>query len=369
LFPLAAAINFFSVTALFIIAGILQKGMLAADIAVIQGAILAVFLSLSGNARNLILANNSDSDEKNLLCFRLLAMFPAVLAVMFLIESTIDVSIYLMIGLIIRKCSEWVVELQLANREKSGDFILARNYIWLNAIVFLILVLMLIFSRMNFFNLFIYIWALIPIVFSWSYIQLVMGMKNFQVSFKHLIPHIGSSTVIGVSTYVFRILIVVLAGKALAGQMFTAYALGGVMSSLYTYAIGPSLVLREKTFNPKAMFFIVTFCVFLGISIILTNFLLEVKSFSPVFIYGIGYSLIGGGVMILAQHKRLYILQVYKLDVFVPDALVNILITASVPFAYYLLGDISLALFFLWAAVLNFIFYRPLVKNTKQRYA
>ncbi|RLA46686.1 MAG: hypothetical protein DRR42_18190 [Gammaproteobacteria bacterium] len=60
LFPLAAALNFFSITALLIITGLTGSGELAANIAIAQGAILVVFLSLSGNARNLILASSTE---------------------------------------------------------------------------------------------------------------------------------------------------------------------------------------------------------------------------------------------------------------------------------------------------------------------
>ena len=55
LHPIAVAINFFSTTALFIIAGLCGMKELSAEIAIAQGAIIAVFLSLSGNARSLFL--------------------------------------------------------------------------------------------------------------------------------------------------------------------------------------------------------------------------------------------------------------------------------------------------------------------------
>ena len=83
LYPIAAASNLFSVTALLIIAGILGNGELAADIAIVQAAVVAIFLSLSGNARNLILANKTDSDDKSLFYFRLITMLPAAVAVFY----------------------------------------------------------------------------------------------------------------------------------------------------------------------------------------------------------------------------------------------------------------------------------------------
>jgi hypothetical protein len=357
-FPMAAAINFFSLTALLIIAGLLQKGSMVADIAIIQGAVVAIFLSLSGNARNLILASSVDDVSTSLFCFRFMIVFPAVMAVFFLLKSTIDIPINLILGLILRKCSEWFAELQLANKEKNGNFMFALRYIQINIFVFLILGLTLaIPSWMEYFNIILYIWAVIPMMFLWSYIREITSLKQFKVNFSEIIPHMGSSTVIGMSTYVFRVLIVILAGKVVAGQVFTAYALGGVISSLYTYAIGPTLMFRNEGNNYNALFGAVFTCCLLGVTLILFTAMWEVNVYPPLFLMTLGFSLIGGGVMLLAQRYRLHLLQINKKDVFIPDALANILLISSIPFAYYLFTETSLTFFYLWSAILNYMFY------------
>ena len=359
LYPLAAAINFFSITALLIIAGLLGKEELAADIGIAQGALIAVFLSLSGNARNLILASSTDSDEKGLFYFRLLIMLPAMFAVFFLATSFVEIPICLIVGLMLRKCSEWIAELQLANREKHNDILFANKYVLINTVSLVLLTLTLLLSWMDIFYFTLYVWALLPIAFLWSYIRWVLCSKQFTPSFTKFIPHLGSSMVIGITTYIFRILIVTLAGKALSGQVFTAYAIGGAVSALYTYSVGPTLLLRGENSNkPILLFTLLT--ILIGSGVCLSVPLLGVKFSSSLFVYAIGFSLIGGGIMLLAQRKRLYVLQVVKKDVFVPDALVNILLITSIPFAYYVFGEASLTIFFLWAAILNLLFYASL---------
>jgi len=363
LFPIAVSINFFSITALIIIAVFLKKEGLAADIAIIQGAIIAIFHSLSGNARNLILASKNDTEEKNLFYFRLLILLPAIIAVMFLIKISINVSIFLVSALVLRRCSEWFAELQLANREKCGDFIFAMRYIKVNTLGLLAIVSTLIFSGLEMFYLSLHIWGILPLVFLWSYIRFIAGIKLLKVSFKKLFPHIGSTFIIGVSTFIFRLLIIILAGKILAGQMFSAYALGGITSALYTYTVGPSLILENRPRSLKPLIFIVSFLVGSGSLIILTKAFWSEMIYSPIFLSTIGYSIIGGGLMILAQRRRLYLLQVLKCDVFVPDALANILLITSVPYIYYLIGETSFTIFFLWSAVLNCLFYLPINKR------
>lgn len=359
IYPLALAINFFSITALLIIAGILGEQELAAEIGIIQAACIAVFLSLSGNARSLILANSSENDERNLFYFRLLLMLPAVVVTFLLATSIVDIPIYLIIGLILRKCSEWFAELQLANREKHNDAHFANRYVQINIIGFLLLVLMLIFSWMDGFYFVLYGWALLPVIFLYPYIKWIYEAKRFKPNLTQFIPHIGSTSVIGITTYVFRILIVILAGKALSGQMFTAYALGGVVSALYTYALGPTLLLRGKNSNTP-IFLFTLLSLLVGGGVCLSALLLNVEFTSTLFIYAIGFSLMGGGIMLLAQRKRMYLLQVAKNDVFVPDALINILTIVSIPFAYHAIGQVSLTVFFLWAAILNLLFYSTL---------
>lgn len=362
-YPLAAAINFFSVTGLLIIAGLLGIQDLAAEIGVVQGACIAVFLSLSGNARSLILADSSDNDERSLFHFRLLLLLPAVVVAFFLVASLVEIPISLIVGLVLRKSSEWIAELQLANREKHTDILFANRYIKVNVLGFLFLVLMLVFSWMTAFYFVLSIWAILPIIFTWPYIRWIYGVKGFNLSFKRFIPHVGSSTVIGITTYVFRVLMLLLAGKMLSGQMFTAYALGGVVSALYTYALGPTLLLRGKN-NKTPIILFVLITVIIGSAVCLLTYFWGSEFSSRLFVYAIGFSLMGGGIMLWAQRRRLYLLQVAKKDVFVPDALINILIIVSIPFFYYAFGEASFAIFFLWSAILNLFFYALLgLKN------
>jgi hypothetical protein len=365
LFPLAAAVNLFSVTALLIMAGLSGQAGLAADIAIVQAAIVAIFLSLSGNARNLILAGGLASDEKSLLYFRLVTMIPAAVAVYFLTKSTFDISLYLVIGLIIRKCTEWVAELQLANKEKKNDSTFVLRYIQLNTLAFIGLVLMLIIpSGIDYFLSALYIWAFLPIAFTAPYLKSIFSLKAKKVNLIGFIPHIGSSTIIGISMYVFRVLILILAGKAIAGQMFTAYALGGVISSLYTFAIGPSLI-HQKAKNKKPLLYFISLCIFTGVVIVLASFSLGDNLFSQLFMQALGYSLVGGGIMLVSQSYRLHIIQVCKKDVFIPDVLANILLIVTIPFSYYLFKEIAFTMFFLLSAILNLLFYAPLFRRNK----
>lgn len=362
LFPFAAAVNLFSTTGLLVLAGLLGNSSLAAEIAVVQGAILAVFHSLSANARNLILASGSSkADEKYLFFFRLLIIVPAIIAVFFLANTVIEISTYLFAGLVLRKCCEWLAELQLANSELHGDYGFATRYVWVNTIGFVLLVSSLLFPSGYYgFLVALYVWAVLPAIQAASYLRIVFGLRQVKLNFSRLVPHVGSTTVIGVSTYIFRVMIVLLAGKSIAGQMFTAYAIGGVLSSLYVYALGPTLVLRREYQDHRLLTLIVMGCFTLGALLISTTFFWSTSLYSPLFIKAVGLSLVGSSVMIMAQRQRLYILQIYNKDVFIPDVLSNILLIGSIPFVYYLVGVEAMAFLFLWSAILAFLFFVPM---------
>lgn len=164
-FPLATAINFFSTTGLLIIAGLFGKEELSAEIAIAQGAILAIFLSLSGNARNLILSDNTNRNEKGILSFRLIVMLPAVIATFYLAKSIIEIPMLLILGLILRKATEWLAEIELASREKSNDFPFARRYIFANTISFLVLMASFALPIGSTFYCILYLWAITPAFF------------------------------------------------------------------------------------------------------------------------------------------------------------------------------------------------------------
>jgi len=129
LHPIAVMVNFFSTTALFIIASLCGMEELSAEIAVAQGAIIAVFLCLSGNARSLILSDQTDDSEQNIYRFRLFMVLPAVLGSFYLSSTIVEISAELICILILRKTSEWLLEIELAHKEKHNFSRFAYLYI------------------------------------------------------------------------------------------------------------------------------------------------------------------------------------------------------------------------------------------------
>ena len=366
LHPIAVTVNFFSTTALFIIASLCGMEELSAEIAVAQGAIIAVFLCLSGNARSLILSDQTDDSEQNIYRFRLFMVLPAVLGSFYLSSTIIEISAELICILILRKTSEWLLEIELAHKEKHNSSRFAYIYILTNAFSFLIIFIHFISQSTKetiYFSLFF--WALIPVLFLLPKICKSDDRKKDNFKFIRYIPSMGSSAIIGITVYVFRVLVVLLAGKAIAGQIFTAYALGGLASAIYTYAIGPTIFLKNENKSEKIALISSIALIAVGLAFALGSRFVEQNLFSSLFVDAVIFSIAGGGVMLFAQYKKLHIIHIFKKDVFIPDTLANILFLSSVPFAFYYFGSGSLSFFFLWSALLNLILYSIVTMRIK----
>jgi hypothetical protein len=360
-FPAAIAWNMFSATGLLIILGLTGRSDLAAEFGVVQAATLAVFMTFSANARNLILGDTTGQTDYHLFRFRVV-LLPVLAGLAFALgRGVVAVPIWLAVAIVLRRCSEWLADLQISEREKADDRPFAYRFCGMQIGFLAALVLSIQGGNHFLFQLSFAAWALSPLFQSGPYLMRMLGASISEpFRFAALIPHLGSSWVIAISTYVFRIMLVLLAGKGKAGLLFSAYAAGGMISSLYTYALGPSLLLiGEPRMNQRIKqltWATVMILLLIGATVV---FLAPsgLDREGGLLATAVGFSLIGGGIMMLAQKKRIVILQVENRNVFVPDILANILLIATVPFAFYLFREKSLVILFLWSATLNSVFY------------
>jgi hypothetical protein len=157
-----------------------------------------------------------------------------------------------------------------------------------------------------------------------------------------------------------------LTGRTLAGELFTAFAIGGILPTVYNGSIGPSLVLKKHQMGIKTgigkKFFSLSLIFFLA-GAFLVILMLAYPGFSILskksnFWTAVGLSLSAGSIMLNAMHNRLLMLQDEKnVEVFGIDVISNIIIVTAVPYFYYLLGTRSLETLYLFSAVLTFCLY------------
>ncbi len=377
-FPAAVMANTFSVTGLMVVLGLSGNPEMAADVGIVHGAAIALFYSFSANARNILLNRQSAISPDLILGTRLLLFLPLALLSLWLSVHFGRVEILLAAVLVMRNCSEWIAELVLGSAEVRQDQPYAKRFLALQIAAFMVVSGWLIAGLPH----------AMPILFAWAVSPLCIPSKleagktrlptPESGGWLQLLPHFGSTAVIGVSVYVFRLLILLLVGKVVAGELYTAFAIGGILGSVFAQAIGPTLILREARDGhaalPSWIKYLMAGAAMAGLVIfaiaILAPDSLASAGKSTLFWQATGASLVGGCVMVIAQGFRLRLLQNHaRRDTFGPDVLANILLVAAVPYVFYLLGKDALGLLYLLGSVLALLFYGSAIKRVPQSHS
>lgn len=357
-YPLATLFNSYSMTGLLIAFGLFGYSQVAADIGIVQGATLALFYAFSANARNLILADDSDATASRLLQARLVLMLPLAAGAWMLSVNLVGVSESLATVLIIRRMAEWVAEIGNARNERKKQLGSIQRVIAIEIISFMACILCSMVFDIEF-SISAIAWALAPLV---AIRGMGFGLQKDLVSLRKLMPHFGSTTIVGVSVYVFRISIALLMGKVPAGELFTAFAIGGAIPTVFGQAFAPTLIHRSKLANSRSgVLTIVLLMSVVGAGltalIVVRPDSLLMFGRSDNFWLSIGLSIVGGALMLIASTLRARL--IYSsggTSVFGPDLLSNVLIVIAVPCLFSYFGATSLVALYLIGACLNLSF-------------
>ncbi len=366
-------VNTYAMTILLVVLGLADKVALAAEIGIVQGATLALFYAFSANARSLILNPSSGISAQSVMASRLILLVPLASAAYLLSVVPAGVDWLLAIALILRRCVEWLGEVHLSDMEHSGNERFTRYYLILQVIL-LAMVLAWFLCGLPYPLVGLFLWALIPLIMSAGYIwksvlaapDLLSGISS------SILPNLGSTVIIGITVYIFRILILLIVGKDIAGNLFTAFAIGGLTGGVFANALGPSIVLHEQRSGnrdfPLMVRMVLYASLFLGAVVSVVSMLempvLGWTGKSSFFWLAAGLSIIGGIIMVYAQRIRLRLLQHdEEHDVFGPDVMSNILLIAAVPFTYWLLGMNAMGGLYLLSSLLAYVFYLSAKKD------
>ncbi|HWR26538.1 MAG TPA: O-antigen ligase family protein [candidate division Zixibacteria bacterium] len=361
--------NSYPVTAILIFVGLLGETHLAADIGLVQGVMLALFYAFSANSRSIILNNEAKVNVNHIFITRTTLILP--LGVIAFIASVYmsSIDMMLVIALIIRRSVEWIGELHLSWKESSNDGKFAMRYSFLEGSLLLLIVAWYL-AKAPLPGIGMLIWAAVPLIMHVPFIRNMIktegSLRSLRPYWDIMLPQLGSTMIIGVSVYIFRLIIVLVSGKSEAGDLFTAFALGGMIGSLFAQILGPSVVLYESR-HKKNYFtilmnsFLLLYCV-AGVALFIVANLdfdpLRITGKSPVFWSAVGASMVGGVVMVYAQHSRYRLLQSSgEPNLFGPDLYINIIILACVPYFYYIVGLKALTILSLVNAILSYVIY------------
>ncbi len=369
LYPAAFMANTFAMMLVMIGLSLFGKPELAADVGLIHGATVALFYAFSGNARSLILAESGEVGAAGILRLRLLMLLPLGILAFMLCIGVVDGGWLFVLLLVVRRAAEWLAEIFLSEQELHHQGRAALRFLLIQGCLSLALLLALLDGGVLALPMTLF-WSLSPLIGCISLGLLGRALRHpmpLLPSIRQLLPHFGSTAVIGVSVYVFRLFILLVAGKQVAGDLFSAFALGGILGAVFSQALGPTMVRHEqrsagpgrlvRLFN---LMLVALLLAGLGLVALVWSLpqVLDWTHKGQLFWLAVGCSVAGGVVMVLAQRIRLRIIQDdIGGDVFGSDILANILLVASIPFVFYGLGVNALALLYLLGALLSWVFY------------
>lgn len=358
-FPIGVLINTFSMTALLVILGLAGYADLAADIGLVQGATLATFHVFSANARNLILTDGGELAASRLLQMRLILLLPLAFIAYFLSVTIGGAAPSLAVILILRRGAEWFGELGLSQHERLNQKNFVQRAVFGEAVGFLLCLVQSMGFGADLAGSAIP-WAFAPLI---SVYRTQLSLRTSRrLTIYSVFPHIGSTAIIGICVYVFRISVTVLAGKTGAGELFTAFAIGGIIPTILGQALAPTLMRRFGSAVmqsvwllafPAAMLAVAGGVIMLAIAE--PTWLVDAGR-SSTFWLATGLSIAGGAVMIVAALLRAHLIHSDNEEVFGPDMLANILLVALIPFVYFSLGAKSLTGLYLLSACLNLVY-------------
>lgn len=374
IFPVAFGINTFAMTVVLIVVGLSGHPELAADIGIVQGATVALLFSFSANARSLILSDSSVASAKSILITRLFLICPLLIISLYLSVVLSGVELTLATALVIRRCVEWINEVFLSDAEKHGDKSYIKNFFKLEVIL-LVLVLVSVIGGWQVVSI-LYLWAVTPLILSAGRINRYQVDFRTRLEWTGLLPHFGSTAVAGITVYVFRLLITLITGKEIAGDLFVAFAIGSFFGSAFANVLGPSLMRvqqsAEKGKLPRWVRMAFGVVLMSGTLIFIVSqhayMLLAWAGKSKMFWSAVGLSLVGGVVMILAQRTRVHLLHNHKnQNLFGPDVLLNVVMIAFIPLAYIIISPNALITLYLFNAILAYLFYESVEMSLANR--
>ncbi len=363
LYPITYIATTSSLTVLLICVGVLGDATLAADLALAQGAVIATFYALSANARNLILQSDAATRASDVLFARLASLVPLCALSYFLSAGVAAVPHALAGAVTARRACEWFGEVHLSVIERDGDRQGVRAYFAIQCISLTALVLVLVAAPDSLVPA-LWIWAAAPMLGATHLLRLSgSSLRRLIPTLRMLVPHAGSTLIVGIAIYLLRVIIVLVTDSEFAGLLFTAVAIGSFAGTLFANVLGPSLALRAGTRGlPRSLALVLGGLTALGGVMVLAAGWLPGK---PSFFWeATGFSLMGSVIMIEAQRIRLRLFESSRGDeLFGPDVLRSLTLMIAAPAMVAVFGPQLLAGVYVLDAMLTWLFYMSAYKH------
>ena len=341
--------------------GLAGDMQLVVAIAIVQGATLATFHLFSANARNLILGQGGADYTPEVARLRGLLVVP-LLVVGYVLAAIIGhVDSLIVLVVLARRACEWYGEIGLAEHERINQTRGLPLTVFAE-IAALSLFIVLYFVLHVSFGLSAAAWAVAPLT-ALRHVSVFRRTKSLPAPAHHLLFNVGSSAIVGITVYAFRVCLVSLVDQRAAGELLTAFAIGGIIPSILGQALGPTLLIKYGNVLRalKKTLVLIALTATLGsllaiIAIVAPNWL-PVTTRSQNWFPAIGLSLVGGALMTVAVLMRARFIHLGQQLVLGPDLVANALLLIALYPLSVAFGEFGLTGFYLLSAVINLMYF------------
>ena len=363
----ANLLNSMAVPFLMVLSVLFSRETLATEIGMVPGVFLLLTQLFSGNARSLLIYNENKNDFKQILSFRVLfgvLILPLSLSLSIILGFREHLSFLFTLTLIVY--TSWIVELFIAAHEKNKSSLLNKCYTIASFIFYLCLILY--FKHLNnlkYILLSYVFFQILYISFHYNFRNLEF-LKIHKIFFKFNKSIALASSFFSIGAVIFwRISLLYLLDKGLAGMFYACFAIASFPGSVFNNFIGQTVMtnVQIKYFVHKNILKIYYTVLFIICTLLFITemYLVEYELYQ--FLRYCLISLFGTGIMLFALYRRHSILSKggeYQKIIFQKDIFYGFAIAPIVVIFYYLGGDILVGFSYIMSSIIALLFYRKI---------
>jgi len=364
----------FTLSFILLITGFKGNIELVTEITILQAINFMVFFPFNGNARNYLLNAEDDDFKNNIFNFRLIMYVPLLTISIVIGLLFSNISPITTILLLILSSTSWFLEILITFQEKEKNTFVIKFL----SVLFFLAILQYMFADEIYHNLNIFCVVLLSAYVPLNIFIILKNYKtinvtNFKIIFRDkILTQIGSTTVIGISSFALKNIILILMNKSMAGIVFMGYTLGAALATIFAYSLGPSIIYHydlKKIKTKNILLLFTLFFLIFSISCILIYFLLD-KTFANnknLFMLCLIFSFLGSVFLVFAHSFKLYVSsRNLNLNVFKYELIINLFTVISVTILIVIFSEYGALFTYPLSGVISLIIYKSLYTNKEK---
>jgi len=352
---------------LMVLSVIFGNSSFAAEIGVYPGIALLLTQVFSANARSLLIYNRDNKFYDQVINIRFYIGIFIILTLttyQFFFLSTDNFIILSLLSLIV--CFSWINEINLAIHEKNKSSLIIKFFLIISILFYILVLGTFILSNRHLLDVIKFYLLFHVLFFAYHMNFKNFNIKKFSQFFKNQFEEylsVASSFFNIIGVIIWRISLVILLGKSVAGLFFASFAIASFPGTLFNNIVGQIVTINENLKNliykiSNVLF--ILYIIFIMILIILNQVYLQNFEFYDFFKITLT-SLLGTPFMLTAlsnRHNFLSVSKKFQNKIFVKDITYGVSISPIIIILFYMGGTDFLIYSYPISSFLALFYYR-----------